>query len=197
MRLVMAFDVVALASVGYTAAGTAERGGGHEPAAPYRLATAQWSEPYSGPLEFPKGAQRAHADSAATGRYLVVKAHLIFYVADQERSAAFYRQVLDRAPSLHVAGMTEFPVGDGAVLGLMPEGGIRRLLAPALDAASAVGGSLRAELYLVVDDPARYHARALAAGAEELSPLQPRDWGHTAAYSRDPDGYILAFASDP
>jgi catechol 2,3-dioxygenase-like lactoylglutathione lyase family enzyme len=126
-----------------------------------------------------------------------VKAHLIVYVADQERSAAFYRHVLDRAPSLHVAGMTEFELGGDAVLGLMPESGIRRLLAPALDAAPAVGGELRAELYLVVDDPAAYHSRALAAGGEELSPLLPRDWGQTVAYSRDPDGYILAFASDP
>ena len=29
----------------------------HSP--PFRLATAQWSEPYSGPLGYPKGAQRA------------------------------------------------------------------------------------------------------------------------------------------
>ena len=49
-------------------------------------------------------------------------------------------------------------------------------------------------LYLLVDDPAAFHARALAAGARELSPLQARDWGDAAAYSLDPDGHVLAFA---
>jgi mannose-6-phosphate isomerase-like protein (cupin superfamily) len=29
------------------------------PSAPFRLSTAQWSEPYNGPLGYPKGAQRA------------------------------------------------------------------------------------------------------------------------------------------
>lgn len=38
------------------------------------------------------------------------------------------------------------------------------------------------------------HARALAAGATELSPPAPRDWGHEASYLRDPDGHVLAFA---
>ncbi|NUQ54781.1 MAG: glyoxalase, partial [Dehalococcoidia bacterium] len=55
-------------------------------------------------------------------------------------------------------------------------------------------GIPRAELYLVVDDPAACHARALAAGAVELSPLAARDWGDEAAYSQDPDGHVLAFA---
>ncbi len=52
----------------------------------------------------------------------------------------------------------------------------------------------RAELYLRVDDAAAYHARALAHGAVELSPLVDRDWGDRAAYSLDPDGHVLAFA---
>ncbi len=54
-------------------------------------------------------------------------AHFILYVADQERSTAFYAAVLARAPRLHVPGMTEFDLADGAVLGLMPETGVRRL----------------------------------------------------------------------
>jgi catechol 2,3-dioxygenase-like lactoylglutathione lyase family enzyme len=130
-----------------------------------------------------------------TNRDRPVRAHFILYVADQERSAAFYRQVLELAPSLHTPGMTEFRIGADAVLGLMPEAGIRRLLGPALDAGSASGGACRAEIYLVVDDPGAYHARALAAGAEELSPLALRDWGHVVAYSRDSDGYVVAFAA--
>lgn len=121
-------------------------------------------------------------------------AHLILYVADQARSAAFYRRALAAEPRLDVPGMTEFALPGGAVLGLMPAAGIRRLLGERLPDPALADGVPRAELYLLVDDPAAAHARALAAGARELSALAPRDWGHAAAYSLDPDGHVLAFA---
>jgi catechol 2,3-dioxygenase-like lactoylglutathione lyase family enzyme len=121
-------------------------------------------------------------------------AHFILYVADQARSAAFYRQVLNRAPRLDVPGMTEFELAEGAVLGLMPESGIRALLGPALPDPAAARGAPRCELYLIVDDPAARHDRAIAAGAKELSAPAPRDWGHVAAYALDLDGHVLAFA---
>jgi catechol 2,3-dioxygenase-like lactoylglutathione lyase family enzyme len=123
------------------------------------------------------------------------RAHLILFVRDQARSRDFYRRVLAREPTLDVPGMTELEIGPATVLGLMPEAGIVRLLGPAVDPAAARGAP-RAELYLVVDDPAAHHARALAAGGRELSALAPRDWGHVAAYSTDLDGHILAFAAD-
>jgi hypothetical protein len=47
-----------------------------------------------------------------------------------------------------------------------------------------------------VGDPAAHHGRALAAGAVELSALALRSWGVTVAYSIDPDGHVLAFASN-
>ncbi|MCB0009465.1 MAG: VOC family protein, partial [Anaerolineales bacterium] len=58
--------------------------------------------------------------------------HLILYTADQAASAAFYAKVLGLAPRLDVPGMTEFALPGGAVLGLMPIAGIRRLLGAAL-----------------------------------------------------------------
>ncbi len=70
--------------------------------------------------------------------------------------------------------MTEYSLGDGALLGLMPEAGTQRLL------GLPRGAGPRAELYLLIDDPAA--ARALEAGTLEFSPLLPRDWGHRAAY---------------
>ncbi len=120
--------------------------------------------------------------------------HFILYVKDQHRSTAFYSRVLDLQPRLNVPRMTEFALLGGGVLGLMPESAIARLLGHRLDAPAVASGGLRAELYLVVDDPAPFHARALAAGAHELSPLLLRDWGHRAAYSEDADGHVLAFA---
>ena len=72
-----------------------------------------------------------------------MKMHLIMYVRDQARSASFYRAVLAIPPELDVPGMTEFVVSTGAVLGLMPEEGIRRLLSPALTGSSAASRVLR------------------------------------------------------
>jgi catechol 2,3-dioxygenase-like lactoylglutathione lyase family enzyme len=121
----------------------------------------------------------------------VARAHFILFVRDQQASRRFYEVVLGVAASLDVPGMTELPLGDGAVLGLMPQTGAQRLLGDAAAGAERA----RSELYLLVDDPAAHHARALAAGAVELSPLLARDWGHRAAYATDPDGHIVAFAA--
>jgi len=123
-----------------------------------------------------------------------MKPLFILYVTDQARSADFYRRVLGIEPTLNVEGMTEFTLDNGAMLGLMPDSGARRLLGDKLPDPSDRGGA-RCEVYLIVDDPAAYHARAIANGADELSPLAPRDWGDTVAYSLDPDGHVLAFAS--
>jgi hypothetical protein len=91
--------------------------------------------------------------------------------------------------------MTEIALPGGAVLGLMPEAAIERLLGPKLPSPAAARGVPRAELYLLLPEAASYHARALAAGAVELSPLRLRPWGHRAAYALDPDGHVLAFAT--
>jgi uncharacterized protein len=123
------------------------------------------------------------------------RAHLILYVRDQAASTAFFRRVLLAEPTLDVPGMTEFALPGGAVLGLMPERGIVALLGKRVDPARA-NGAPRAELYLLVDDAGAYHARALAAGGFELSGLADRDWNHRVAYASDPDGHVIAFASE-
>jgi uncharacterized glyoxalase superfamily protein PhnB len=92
--------------------------------------------------------------------------------------------------------MTEFALPGGAILGLMPEIGIRRLLGDRIPDPAGARGVPRAEVYLVVEDPASFHERALRSGAVELSPLMPRNWGHLAAYVLDPDGHVLAFARE-
>jgi catechol 2,3-dioxygenase-like lactoylglutathione lyase family enzyme len=123
--------------------------------------------------------------------------HLILYVSDQAAATAFWRAVLDRQPVLDEPGMTEFTLGNGVVLGLMPEAGIRTLLGPVLPDPGAARGIPRAEVYLVVANAAGCHARALAAGATELSPLARRSWGDDVAYCLDPNGHVVAFAATP
>lgn len=124
-----------------------------------------------------------------------MESYFILYVASQQQSTSFYSAVLGDAPRLNVPGMTEFVLPSGSVLGLMPETGIKALLGSALPDPTQANGVPRAEIYLLVEEPAKYHARALAAGARELSPLLARSWGHRAAYSLDQDGHVLAFAA--
>jgi uncharacterized protein len=124
-----------------------------------------------------------------------MRIHFILYVSDQERSTAFYSDVLGESPTLNVPGMTEFRLQDSTVLGLMPETGIVDLLGRAILNPALARGIPRAEVYLVVENPAVFYARAIAAGAHEVSQLALRDWGHHAAYCLDPDGHVLAFAT--
>ncbi len=127
---------------------------------------------------------------------MITKHHTILYVDDQARSTAFYARVLGHEPSLNVPGMTEFEVTAGSILGLMPKADIVELLADNLPVNAHPEGLMRAELYWMVDDPAAYHQRAIEAGARNVSDLAKRNWGHVAAYCLDPDGHVLAFASE-
>jgi predicted enzyme related to lactoylglutathione lyase len=117
--------------------------------------------------------------------------HVILYVADQGRSRDFYQGVLGTAPRLDVPGMTEFALPGSAVLGLMPEAGIQRLL-EGLDVGTSEVS--RAEVYLRLPDAEAALARAEAGGGAVLSARQLRNWGEHVSYVRDPDGHILALA---
>jgi lactoylglutathione lyase len=119
----------------------------------------------------------------------------ILYVESQERSKNFYREVLQTEPRLDVPGMTEFMLTDHAVLGLMPENGIAKILAEHTPHPSTGNGIPRNEIYLYVDEPANYFERAIKAGGKAISDFQERNWGDSVAYCADPDGHILAFSS--
>jgi len=123
------------------------------------------------------------------------RAMFILYVSDQQASREFYAAVLEREPVLDVPGMTEFNLLDGSSLGLMPETGIQKLLAGALPDPVFGAGVLRAEIYLVVEDPQACLERAVTAGARLFSECTNRDWGDLAGYCLDADGYVLGFAA--
>lgn len=120
----------------------------------------------------------------------------ILYVADQARSARFYRTLLQREPSLDVPGMTEFELAPGVKLGLMPEQGIARIISGPMPHPSQAQGIPRSELYWLVDQLDAAVEQALKAGAVEVSAAADRDWGHRVAYFADPDGHVLALAED-
>ncbi|MEW5842128.1 MAG: VOC family protein [Bacteroidota bacterium] len=125
---------------------------------------------------------------------MINKLHFILYVNDQQRSTTFYKNVLEIEPQINVPGMTEFEFRNGTILGIMPEGGIKKLLAGKIEDPARARNIPRAEIYLMVDNPQKYLDRAIAIGAKELSRLQVRDWGDEAGYCLDPDCYIVAFA---
>lgn len=47
------------------------------------------------------------------------------------------------------------------------------------------------EIAFVTSDVVSAHAKALAAGADELSPPKQKTWGQTASYLRAPDGCLI------
>ncbi len=127
----------------------------------------------------------------------------ILYVSDQARSRDFYRAVLGIEPFVDVPGMTEFRLNEGAILGLMPEAGIARLISPPPDGSGELpglphpasgNGIPRAELYIPSADPQADLEKLIAAGGRLLSAAAPRNWGDTVSYGLDPDGHVIAFA---
>jgi predicted enzyme related to lactoylglutathione lyase len=117
----------------------------------------------------------------------------ILAVDDVARSARFYETVFGWRRHVDVPVYVEFEVEGAPNLGVYLRGGFARNTgrAPSPPAPDATTST---ELYFRVDDVGAAVARALAAGAELLSPAAARDWGDEVAYVADPDGNVLAFA---
>lgn len=118
----------------------------------------------------------------------------IIYVSNQMRSAEFYEKLLTITPSLNVPGMTAFDLSKNVRLGLMPEKGIAKIIAPVMPHPETGNGIPRCEIYLKVTNPEAYINRALVLGGKMISPLQLRNWGDSVGYVSDLDGHIIAFA---
>ncbi len=118
----------------------------------------------------------------------------ILYVSDQQKSKDFYQQLLNIKPSLDVPGMTEFKLNEGVKLGLMPEGGIAKIIDGKISHPSNGQGIPRCELYLVVENAQEFMDKGIKLGGKEISKLSDRDWGDRVGYISDVDGHIIAFA---
>lgn len=117
-------------------------------------------------------------------------------VRDLGRSSAFYQQAFGWQVAVAAPVYTEFELPGGQRLGLYQrEGFALSCGGEAVDVlADRVSG---AELYLVCADLAASIEAILRAGARALSPRAKRDWGDEVAYFRDPDGHVIALASQP
>lgn len=59
-------------------------------------------------------------------------------------------------------------------------------------------GGVTATPYVVIDDVDAHHARAVAAGAEVVSPPTDQDYGGRNYTCKDPEGHLWSFGSyDP
>lgn len=125
---------------------------------------------------------------------MIESTEIILFVEDQKRSRRFYETAFGYAPIVDVPGMTEFDLGAGVKLGLMPNSGIAKILTGNLPAPETAVGIPRCELYLRVDDLETYSARIVEAGGRLVSAAAVRDWGDRVTYFADPDGHVIAFA---
>ncbi len=117
----------------------------------------------------------------------------ILAVADLERSTAFYRDVFGWPIRIQVPVLVEFELPDGRGLAVYERESFGRNtnVVPAAVPEGEIAGT---ELYFQCSDLEGVIERLKTAGARELSPLAPRDWGDEAAYYADPDGNVLAVA---
>jgi catechol 2,3-dioxygenase-like lactoylglutathione lyase family enzyme len=118
--------------------------------------------------------------------------YTIVYVADVAASLAFFERAFGLARRfLHESGTYgELETGQTTLA----------FAAHELGNMNFTGGHVRAdtsaqplgmEIAFVCDDVGSAHARALAAGARELSAPMVRPWGQTVSYARCPDGTLV------
>jgi lactoylglutathione lyase len=109
-------------------------------------------------------------------------------VTDLERSERFYADII----GLKVQSRTEIP-GVNEIVLAADDGGGRLQLAQHLDQDGPIdhGGALW-KTYMIVDDCAATHDKAVSAGCEStMAPERLERWPVTVAFILDPDGYSI------
>ena len=122
-----------------------------------------------------------------------MQVQFILYVNNQDKSTAFYTELLGKKPVLNVPGMTEFELNSQTKLGLMPNTGIAKLFSDEIALPEKGTGIPRCELYIEVEDVDKCYDKALQLGARSINAPQKRDWGDYVGYVMDRDGHIIAF----
>lgn len=119
----------------------------------------------------------------------------ILYVADVERSARFYAEILGFEPTFQWRndGCVEYAyLGLGATgIGLARRDASTGLNEMPAGQAAAPG----CEICLLVDDVDAASDHLRDHGVQELMPARDMPWGERMAYFADPDGYLLHIRS--
>jgi lactoylglutathione lyase len=117
--------------------------------------------------------------------------YVILFVADLERSVAFYRDVIGLPFRLEGDGYVEFAT-QGARFGLYDRNRLAELTGQGKEPPEHPGG----EVVLLVEDVDAEAARLRAAGATILSGPVDRPWGHRTVHVEDPDGFVVELAEE-
>jgi lactoylglutathione lyase len=117
--------------------------------------------------------------------------YVILFVADLERSVAFYRDVIGVPFRLEGDGYVEFAT-QGARFGLYDRNRLGELTGQGPERPDRAGG----EVVFLVGDVDAEAARLRAAGAAILSGPVDRAWGHRTLHVLDPDGFVVELAEE-
>jgi lactoylglutathione lyase len=122
----------------------------------------------------------------------------MLYVSDVSRSTRFYQEAVG-ATCDHAdddGSYAELTLGS-LVMGVVQVEHARRHFPGEFRRHDASDMPAAFELYVEVDDLGAAVARALEAGATQLSEPTERPWGQTNAFLRDPDGVVIELATAP
>lgn len=122
--------------------------------------------------------------------------YAIVYVPDVGASLAFFEQAFGLARRfLHESGTYgELQTGETTLSFAAHELGDLNFPGGHVH-ADASAQPLGMEVAFVTDDVAAAHARAVQAGAREMSPPVVKPWGQTVSYVRCPDGTLVELCS--
>ena len=115
--------------------------------------------------------------------------YVILFVADLERSVAFYRDVLGVPFKLQGDGYVEFAT-QGAKFGLYDRNRLGELTGQGVSRPVEPGG----EVVFLVEDVDAEAERLRVAGATILMGPVDRPWGHRTLHVEDPDGFVVELA---
>jgi lactoylglutathione lyase len=117
--------------------------------------------------------------------------YVILFVADLERSVAFYRDVIGVPFRLRGDGYVELAT-EGARFGLYDRNRLGELTGQDSTTPNRPGG----EVVFLVGDVDAEAERLRAAGATILKGPVDRAWGHRTLHVEDPDGFVVELAEE-
>jgi lactoylglutathione lyase len=122
--------------------------------------------------------------------------YTILYVADVPASIDFYERALGQSRRLlHESEQYGELETGGTALAFAAHELASANLPGVYRPAEPSSGPPAFEVCFVTDDVQGAFERAVAEGAEGVSPPQTKPWGQQVAYVRDPDGNLVELAS--
>ncbi|MBZ0265560.1 VOC family protein [bacterium] len=118
---------------------------------------------------------------------------VILAVSDLKRASIFYETAFTLEKVVDTPVYIEYNLPNQIRIGLYDRTGFSRNTGKTAQQSESETTSAT-ELYFYCENLENSIQNILDAGAEVLSPLQPRDWGDRAAYFSDPDGNVLVLA---